>query len=151
MASLKRWDPFREMVSLREAMDRLFEDSVVRPLGGYPLLQREGVGTLAIDMYETDNDVVVKTSLPGVNPDDVDVTVTGNTLTIKGKTKSDVDETEGSYHYRERRYGMFQRTVTLPTEVEAGKADADFEDGVLTLRLPKVEEAKPKQISIKAK
>ncbi len=151
MASLKLWDPFREMVSLREAMDRLFEDSFVRPFGVYPLLQREGVSTLAIDMYETDNDVVVKASLPGVKPDDVDVTVTGNTLSIKGETKEEVDETKGDYHYRERRYGAFQRTVTLPTEVEAGKAEATFENGVLTLRLPKVEEVKPKQISIKAK
>lgn len=151
MASLRRWDPLREMVSLREAMDRLFEDSFVRPFTGLPAIQREGVITPAIDMYETDNDVVVKTALPGVKPDDVDVTVTGNTLNIKGEMKEEFDETKGDYHYRERRVGAFHRAVTLPVEVEAGKAEASFDNGVLTLRLPKAEEVKPKQITIKAK
>lgn len=149
MADLVRWDPFREMVSLREAMDRLFEESFVRPFG--PLFRAEGVGTLAIDMYETDNDVVVKASVPGVKAKDLDITVTGNTLTIKGEVKEEAEEKKGGYHYRERRYGAFQRSVTLPVDVEADKAEATFEDGVLTLRLPKVEEAKPKQITIKAK
>ncbi|MBC7260093.1 MAG: Hsp20/alpha crystallin family protein [Chloroflexi bacterium] len=149
MADLVRWDPFREMVSLREAMDRLFEESFVRPFG--PLFRAEGVSTLAIDMYETDNDVVVKASVPGVKAKDLDITVTGNMLTIKGEVKEESEGKKGDYHYRERRYGAFQRSVTLPVDVQADKAEATFEDGVLTLRLPKVEEAKPKQITIKAK
>lgn len=148
MADLMRWDPLRDAMSLREAMDRLFEESFVRPFGG-PRLRSEG--TLALDVYETDNDIVVKASVPGVKPKDIDITVTGNTLTIKGETKEETEKEEGNYLYRERRYGNFQRTISLPVEVEADKADASFENGVLTLHLPKVEQAKPKQIAIKAK
>jgi HSP20 family protein len=149
MANLVRWDPFREMISLREAVDRLFEDSIVRPRG--PLAPVTGTSALALDVYETADDVTVKASIPGVKPEGIDITVTGDVLTIKGETVEEQEKQEANYHLRERRYGAFQRSVTLPTAVKADKATADFANGVLTLTLPKVEEAKPKSIRIKAR
>ena len=149
MTQLTRWEPFRDLVSLREAMDRLFEESVVRP-GGAALAPRV-VGTLAVDVYETDEDVVVKASVPGVDPEELDISITGDTLTIKGETRAEEEVEEENYVYRERRYGAFSRSMTIPTSVEASEADAEFEDGVLTLRLPKAEEVKPKTIKVKTK
>jgi HSP20 family protein len=147
MTNLVRWEPFRDLVSLREAMDRLVEDSFVRPSHGWPV--PAGPGTLAVDVYETDDDVVVKTAIPGVKPEDIDISLTGDTLTIKGETKFEEEVKEEHYVRREMRYGSFARTVTVPVPVVADKADAEFEDGVLTLTLPKAEETKPKTIKIK--
>ena len=149
MANLIRWDPFRDMVTLREAMDRLLEDSVVRPRGG--LAPSEGLATLALDVFESVDDVTVKASLPGITPQEVDISITGDVLTIKGEKSEEKEEKQGNYHLRERRYGAFQRSVSLPAAVQADKADAVFENGVLTLTLPKVEEIKPKSIKIKTK
>ena len=149
MANLVRWDPFRDMVTLREAMDRLFEESFVRPRGA--LAPAEGVASLALDVFESDDDVTVKASIPGLKPEDIDISITGDLLTIKGETHEEKEEEQGNYHLRERRWGAFQRAVSLPTLVKADKADAVFENGVLTLTLPKVEEVKPKSIKIKAK
>jgi len=149
MTQLTRWEPFRDLVSLREAMDRLFEESVVRP-GGAALAPR-AVGALAVDVYETDEDVVVKTSVPGVDPEELDISITGDTLTIKGETRAEEEVEEENYVYRERRYGAFSRSMTIPSSVKADEADAEFEDGVLTLRLPKAEEVKPKTIKVKTK
>jgi HSP20 family protein len=151
MADLIRWDPFRDMVSLRDAMDRLFEDSFVRPRGESPTLEgREQ--TLALDVYETDDNLVVEASLPGFNPDEVDISIVGNTLTINGEhEKHQEKEEEGKYYFRERRYGAFQRVVALPVETNADKAEATFENGVLKLSLPKAEEVKPKRIEVQVK
>lgn len=149
MANLVRWDPFRDMVSLRDAMDRLFEESFVRPRSW--LTPTDGMATLALDVHESADDVTVRASIPGVKPEDIDISVTGDTLTIKGETREENEEKNGSYHLRERRYGAFQRSISLPTLVKADKASAEFENGVLTLTLPKVEEVKPKSIKIKTK
>jgi len=149
MANLVRWDPFRDMVSLRDAMDRLFEESIVRPRGW--TAPAEGVTPLALDVFESGDDVTVRASIPGVKPEDIDISVTGDVLTIKGETEEEKEEKDGDYHLRERRYGVFQRAVSLPTLVQADKASAEFENGVLKLTLPKVEEVKPKSIKIKAK
>jgi HSP20 family protein len=149
MADIMRWDPFREALSLHDAMDRLFQESFVLP-SVWPS-RREMAGTLPIDMYETDNEVVVKASIPGMDPKDASITVTGNVLNIKGETKQESEGERGTYHYRERRYGSFERSISLPTEVNADKAEATFEKGVLTLHLPKAEEVKPKQVTVKAK
>ena len=147
MTNLVRWEPFRDLVSLREAMDRLVEDSFVRPSLGWPVPTDSG--TLAVDVYETDDDVVVKSAIPGVKPEDIDISLTGDTLTIKGETKFEEEVKEDNYIRREMRYGSFARTVTVPVPVVADKADAEFEDGMLTLTLPKAEETKPKTIKIK--
>jgi HSP20 family protein len=130
-------------------MDRLFEESFVRPRSW--LAPTDGAATLALDVHESADDVTVKASIPGVKPEDIDISVTGDTLTIKGETREEKEEKEGNYHLHERRYGAFQRSVSLPTLVKADKASAEFENGVLTLTLPKVEEVKPKSIKIKAK
>jgi HSP20 family protein len=147
--AMQRWEPFREMTSLRNAMDRLFEESFVRPSG--MLMEGEERGTLALDMYQTENEVVVKASLPGFKPEEVDISITGDTLTIKGEHKEEKETKEKDYIYKERRYGTFSRMVALPVEVKSEKADAAFENGELTLTLPKAEQAKPKQIKVKAK
>jgi HSP20 family protein len=130
-------------------MDRLFEESFVRPRAGW--LAPFGAETLAVDMYETDEDVIVKTSVPGVKAEDIDITVTGDTLTIKGETKAEEKVERANYVRQERRYGAFSRSVTLPTSIVAEQAKAEFDNGVLTLTLPKAEEVKPKAIKVKAK
>ncbi len=151
MANMVRWDPARETVSLREAMDRLFEESFLRPgfLGG----NDSAAGLMPLDMYETENDVVVKAAIPGVKPEDIEVTVTGDLLTIKGEFKSEREERDEkrNYHRQERRFGNFSRQVALPTSVSADACQAEFENGVLTLKLPKAEEAKVKKVQITRK
>jgi HSP20 family protein len=146
---LVRWDPFREMTSLRDAMDRLFEESFVRPSRFWP--DYLGRGELPVDMYQTANDVVVKASLPGVKPEEVDITVSGDTLTIKGEHKEEQEVKQEDYFRKERYYGAFSRSLILPVQVQSDKAEAVFEDGILTLTIPKVEEVKPKQIKIKTR
>ena len=150
MADIVRWEPFKDMMSLREAMNRLFEDSFIRP-SAWPLpFEGETVG-LPVDVIEGKDNVVVKASVPGLKPEDIDVSITGDTLTIKGETKSEEKVEQGSYIRQERRYGKFERSLQLPSLVVADKADAKFEHGVLTLTLPKAEEAKPKTIKVKTK
>ena len=159
MAELTRWSPFgtlrREdafggMLSLRNAMDRLLEDAFVRPgdvfnwMGAWT----GGYGALAVDLYETGNDCVVKAVIPGVRPEDIDISVQGNLLTIRGETKAEEQEERGSYHLRERRSGTFFRQVQLPVPVVAEKSEARFENGILTLHLPKAEEARERKIQI---
>ena len=146
MSNLTRWEPMREMMSLRDAMDRLFDDAFTRPISV------SGVsGMPAIDMYQTNDDVVVKATLPGLNAEDVDITVTGETLTLRGEFKQENEQKETNYHLREQRYGSFERSILLPTDVEANKAKADFDNGILTITMPIAEAVKPKSISIKAK
>ncbi len=146
MSDLIRFEPMREMVTLREAMDRLFDDAFTRPLG-----MPSGFGAPAIDMYQTDNEVVVRATLPGLKAEDVQISVRGDLLTIKGEFKEN-EETKGkAYHIREQRYGAFERSLNLPAAVVADKAKGEFENGILTITLPKAEEVKPKTITVKAK
>jgi HSP20 family protein len=144
-----RWEPFNDLVTLREAMDRLFEESFVRPHTDWSAPVE--AGALAVDVYETEDAVVVKSAIPGIKPEDIDISLTGDTLTIKGETKFEDEVEEEHYVRREMRYGSFSRTLSVPTTVVAADADAEFENGVLTLTLPKAEEVKPKAIKIKAK
>jgi HSP20 family protein len=149
MSNLIRWEPMREMVTLREAMDRLFEDAFTRPLGlgnGW-----HSSGAPAIDMYQTDNEVVVKAAVPGMKAEEVQISVTGDILTIKGEMSRKDETEEKNYHIREQRWGAFERSVMLPTTVVSDKARAEFENGILTVTLPKAEEVKPKMITVKAK
>lgn len=147
MADIMRWDPFAEMASLRETMDRLFDE--VRP---WRYSSGNGSGTyFPVDVLDTDEEVIVKASLPGVKPEDIDISVTGQILTLKGESKEEREEKEGSYYRRERRYGSFVRQLQLPTEVDPNKAEAVFEHGVLRLTLPKAEAMKPRTIKVHAK
>jgi HSP20 family protein len=147
--AIERWHPFTELMSLRQAMDRLFEDSFVRPSRVLSTLGESGAPTL--DIYQNPNEVVVKATLPGVKPEDVSIDTTGETLTIKGESKAEQEIKKEDYLYQERRYGAFSRTVVLPSGLKPDKAEATMENGVLTLTIPKAEEVKPKKISVKAK
>ena len=146
--TMMRWEPFREMMSLRNAMDRLFEEGVVRPVRLWPELER---GELSLDMYQTANDLIIKAALPGVKPEEVDISITGDMLTIKGEHKVEQEAKQENYFYKERRYGTFSRSIIIPVQVKSEKAEAVFENGVLTLTLPKAEAVKPKQIKVKSK
>lgn len=147
MTSITRWDPYRELATMRQVLDRFFEDDFAR----FPSLweRRPEAMSLALDVAEKEDAFVVKASVPGVAPEDVEVTLTDNVLTIKGETKSDKEINEENYHLRERRFGAFVRSVTLPTAVDAEKIEAVNENGVLTLTLPKAEAVKPKKIEVK--
>lgn len=143
--AIDRWDPFREAVSLSDAMNALLRESYIRPSSG---AGQQGPGLLPLDVSENENEFVVKASLPGVKPDDVQITVHGDTLIIQGETKADEEKKGERWHLRERRFGAFQRSLSLPTPVDPDKARAQFEHGVLTLVVPKSEQAKPRQIKI---
>jgi HSP20 family protein len=136
----------QEMVTLREAMDRLFDDAFTHPFG-----MAAGSQLPAVDLYQTENDVVVKATIPGLKADDVQISVTGDLLSLKGEFKEKEESNEKTYHMREQRYGAFERTFSLPVRVVADKAKAEFEDGILTVTLPKADEVKPKTISVKVK
>jgi HSP20 family protein len=148
MANITRFDPFGEMVTLRQAMDRLFEDSFVSPLT-LRTFNGEAIAP-PLDVHQTADEIVVTAALPGIKPDDVDITITGQTLSIRGEMKATEEISRDQYLYRERRYGTFHRQLQLPVRVQGDAAAASFEDGVLTLRIPKSEEVKPRQIQVKA-
>jgi HSP20 family protein len=135
------------MMTLREAMDRLFDDAFTRPLN----LRDGGWSAPAIDMYQTADDVVIRAALPGFKADEVQINVTGDVLVLRGEMKHEEEKKERAWHMREQRWGSFERSIALPTDVRADKANADFENGILTITLPKAEEVKPKTINVKAK
>ena len=143
--AVEYWAPFRDAVSLRDAMNSLFQESFVRP-GTSPA--QSAYAALPLDVCETEHEFVVKAALPGVSPDDVEITVHGDTLTIRGESKAEEEKKGEHWHLRERRFGTFQRSVALATPVNSEKAQADYDLGVLTLTLPKAESAKPRQIKI---
>ncbi len=143
MMKLARWNPAREMLAWQRAFDRFFEDPFFSDLAVMPTWE------LALDVAERDDDYVVKASIPGVNPDDIEVTLENNMLTIKGEVKMDETLEEADYHLRERRYGSFSRSVRLPVAVNADAVSASYEHGVLTLTIPKADEFKPKRIAIR--
>ena len=150
MTNLTRWEPAREMMTLREAMDRLFDDAFTRPFS----LSREGGSNWsspAIDMYQTDDEVVMKAALPGIKPEEVQINVTGDVLTIRGETKNEEEKQDKSWQIREHRWGAFERSVRLPTNVIADQAKAEFDNGILTISLPKSEEVKPRTIRVRTK
>jgi HSP20 family protein len=143
--AIQIWEPFHEMVSLRDAMNSLLHESFVRPSG----MATDGSPAMfPLDITENENEFVVKASLPGIRPEDVHITAHGDTLTIRAEMKAEQEKKGEQYHLRERRYGQFQRAVRLAAPIAADKSQANFENGVLTLTLPKAEEAKPKQIKV---
>jgi HSP20 family protein len=127
-------------------MDRLFDDAFTRPLS-----VRDGWSVPAIDMYQTDDEIVVKAALPGIKADEVQINITGELLTLKGEVRHEEEKKEKAWHIREQRFGSFERSVALPTDVVADKAKAEFENGILTITLPKADEVKPRTITVKAK
>ena len=148
--TIERWNPFSEMVSLRDAVNSLLQESLVPPNSARP--ERGATTfTLPLDITEAENDFVVTASMPGIKPEDVQTTVLGDTLTIKGESKACAELKGQNWLVRERRTGSFQRSVNLGTPINADKASAHFEHGVLTLTLPKSEQARPKQIKLNAR
>ena len=145
MSDLTRWEPFEGGLTLRQAMDRFMDEIFWR---GW-MRPENGMQSIAMDVREEDDKLVVECALPGVKPEDVDVTISGDTLSIQGEVEHAKEEVKGKYHFRERRYGTYRRTFTLPTGVDADAAKATFENGVLTLVLPKAETAKAKHIPVK--
>lgn len=150
MTTLTRWEPFREMTTLSRAMDRMFDRFMDEAYGEMPTLWERGNGySLAVDVAEKENEYVVKASVPGINPEEIEITLNDNVLTIKGETKEEKEHEAGNYHLRERRFGSFMRRIALPSNIDADKIEATNEHGVLTLTLPKAEAAKPKRIEVK--
>ena len=141
---LTRWDPFQEMLNLRRTVDRLFDNVTPEHEWAQPAMWG-----LAVDMVENKDDFIVKASVPGINPDDLDISYSDDTLTIKGEIKEENQVKEDQYHLRERRFGSFIRSITLPNKIKGDAIQASYQNGVVTLRLPKVEEVKPKRIAIK--
>jgi HSP20 family protein len=131
------------MLSMRRSMDRLFDRALE------PSWSDSGTWDLALDVVENKDEFLVKASLPGINPSDIEITFTDNVLTIQGEIKEDKEIKEEQYHLRERRQGMFSRSISLPNRVKSDAIEASYDAGVLSLRLPKVDEVKPKQIAIK--
>ncbi len=192
--TLTRWDPFGEALPLRQMMDRLMEDAFIQP--GRLFGSREGTGAgagmtgmgVALDLAEHENELTVTASLPGVRPEDVDISIQDTVLTIQGEVREERGQPtpttptqqgqegaqangqhgdqqgqpqgqqqgqqqgrgQAQYHYRERRFGRFLRQVSLPVPVNADQAEASFEHGVLTLRLPKAEQARRKRIEVRS-
>lgn len=139
-----RWRPYREMISLRDSIDRLFNE--------YTISDWSESGSelpVAIDMYETDDHLVVSSSLPGVKADDIEIDVNDSRMTIKGEFKVEEEQEKGDVHYQERRYGRFCRSVVLPPNIDRDEIETAFDDGILMDRLPKPEESKTKRIEVK--
>jgi HSP20 family protein len=142
MANIVRWNPVREMIQMRDVMDRLFNEA-------YSGRELRTQWALPIDAYATADAIILKADVPGVKPEDLQILLEGDTLTIRGEFKND---TESKNHViRERVVGKFERVMTVSTAIEAEKVEATFENGVLTLTLPKAETVKPRQITIKPK
>jgi len=147
--TLMRWDPFRELAEMQRDIDRLMGRGFARPARAVAALSQWPQPSL--DVYQKPKEVVVKASLPGVKPEDVEVSISGDTLMIKAETKGEEKVEEEDYLCRECHYGSYFRTVVLPHGLKSDKATASFDDGVLTLTIPKEAEAKPKTIEVKAK
>jgi HSP20 family protein len=147
-SAIERWTPFREMIAMRNRIDQLFEDALAWPGGEW--VARFGEKPV-MDIYETEGTIKVDVPLPGVKPEEVELTITGNTLTIKGEHKTKEEVKEGDYYRRELHYGTFTRSVMLPETADVAKPEATFENGVLTVSFPKVATVEPTRIEIKPK
>lgn len=142
---IRRWDPFREMMVLRNPVDRVVDGELALA----PESWKSFNWSVALDVVESEDEYLVKASVPGINPEDLEITFEDNRLTIKGEVKEESEVNEARYHLRERRFGTFSRSIKMPSGIDSDKIEANYEKGVLELRLPKVEEVKPKKIAIK--
>ena len=145
MTNLVRWDPFADM---RQTMDRLFDEGFSRPWRFMTPEHAEGQGQFPVEVSQTADAVEVKAALPGFSPEDVDISINNDVLTIKGEHREQTEDKKKEYYRREIRYGSFQRSFSLPVSVDTEKAEARFDNGLLHLTLPKAETVRPKQIKI---
>jgi HSP20 family protein len=149
MSSIIRWYPFEDVGTLRRAVDRLFDD--VMAGGRDPRTQNGRLVAAwepAVEMFETGDEVVVRAEMPNVDPANVDVTVTNEAITIKGTVRQEEEKTDRSYYRRELRYGAYVRTLPLPAEVKGNESKATYKDGVLEVKIPKSERAKPASVKV---
>jgi HSP20 family protein len=143
-----KYDPFREMRSLQDEVNRLFASSFSRGDSDNDLMR--GAWSPQVDIFENQNEIVLEAELPGMKPEDVNISIENNVLTIHGERKFEKKDDKDNFHRVERSYGSFTRSFTLPPTVKSENAQAEFENGVLRLSLAKREEAKPRRIEIKA-
>lgn len=146
MTMITRWDPFREMMSLSDRMNRLFQENNFPTARG-----EEALGTSfmpPVDVYEDEHGITLKMEVPGIDEKDIDIRLENNTLSIRGERKFEKEEKEENFQRIERRYGTFTRTFTLPATVDTENVQADYDRGVLSIRLSKRAEARPKQIKV---
>jgi HSP20 family protein len=147
--ALVRWNPMREATSLREAMDRLFEESFIRQsMGDWDEAGGRQAWRLPVDVYSTPQEIVIQAAAPGIKPEQVEITIEGDTLTIRGELPGRPENV--NYLFRELAAGKFVRVLSLNVPVDPDRAEARFENGLLTLVIPKAEEARPRQITVKA-
>ncbi|KRT77347.1 MAG: Heat shock protein Hsp20 [Armatimonadetes bacterium CSP1-3] len=144
--SIRRWDPFDELTSLRESMERLFDDLFTTRRPGRALAP--ALWEPAVELFETEGDVVFRAEMPGIDPQQVDVTVTEDTLTVKGEARTEQEQKGRNYYRRELRYGSFERAVGLPASVQADQAKATCRQGILEVRIPKAERGRAKSIKV---
>jgi len=144
MAGITRWEPFREINRMQDLLDQMMDRAILESPA------RGTGGSLPLDVVQTDDAVVIKASAPGLKAEDLSVSISGDTVSIKGEMKEEHEHEDGVYLLRERRMGSFSRKISLPTLVDSDKAEAHFKDGILTLILPKSEQVKPKEIAVKA-
>ncbi len=147
--TITRFTPMTDFVSLREAMDRLFEDSFIRPTTWTGLAA--GQIAVPVDLWETNDAYHLRADLPGIAPDAIDINVTADTVAFSGETKASTDVASDGWLRQERRVGKFQRSFTLPVQIDPNKVQANFQHGVLELVLPKADQVKPRTIKVNAK
>src|SRR5262245_47264330 len=145
--TLTKWDPFKDLLTLQDRMNRLFDESVRNVKPGDEALS-SAIWSPAVDIYETEDEVVVKAELPEVNQKDIDIQIESNTLTLRGERKFNKETKKENFHRIERSYGTFSRSFTLPGTIDQEKISADYKDGILKISMPKREETKPKQIKV---
>ncbi len=141
-----RWDPFRDLITLREKMNRLFEDAVTSRGEDKDLIS--SAWTPAVDIYENENELVLTAEVPGLEEKDVEIRIEDNTLSIKGERKFEKETKEENYHRIERSYGAFFRSFTLPNSIDQDKIQAEHENGILKITMPKRTELKPRKVKI---
>jgi HSP20 family protein len=146
--AITRFDPFRDLAVLQDRMNRMFNDTYGARSQEDHMLSR-GTWVPPVDIYEVDGELVLKAELPDMKREDVDVTVENSTLTIRGERKLDNEIKQENFHRVERAYGSFVRTFSLPPTVDSGRIDAEYKNGVLTVKLPMREEAKARQIDVR--
>jgi HSP20 family protein len=145
--SIIRWEPFRDLVSTQDRFNQLFDDTFARAFGDQQEVSPRA-WTPPVDTYETSDSLVLKAELPGINPEDVEICVEDSTLYLKGERKFEKEVKEENLYRVERSYGTFTRSFSVPNTIDADKVKAEYENGILTLTMPKREEAKPRTIKI---
>lgn len=146
--ALVKWDPFKDLLSIQDRMNRLFDETLTRTGRGEGEELAMGVWSPAVDIYETEESIVLKAEIPGIDKKEVSIEVKDNMLILKGERKFEKEIKEENYHRMERAYGSFQRTFTLPNIIKKENVKAKYKDGILEITLPKVKEAKPKHVKV---